>query len=94
MVGPSVCIMCQKVEETTLHLLQGCDWSTKVWAKGGTLFEKPQLGESPIQDTIENWSEKAFKNVILNRIWECFLEFVVWETWKDRNSCIFEGRKW
>ena len=54
MVGPSACMMCQKENETTTHLLQGCDWVKQVLEKGGALFGKPRLGETPIQDTIEN----------------------------------------
>ena len=68
MVGLSACVMCQKVEETIGHLLQGCDWVKEVWEKGGALFGNPSLGEIPIQNTIENWSDKTFKNNILNRI--------------------------
>ena len=72
MVGPLVCVMCQKVEETIVHLLQGCDWVKEVWEKGGALFKKPLLGETPIEDTIENSIEKSSKNSILNRIWDFF----------------------
>lgn len=83
MLGPSVCVMCHKAEKTIGHLLQGCDWASTVWVKGGALLGKPRLEETPIQDIIENWSEKAFQNVILNRIWEILLGFMVWETWKE-----------
>ena len=64
-----------------------------MWDKGRTLLGKPRWEESPIQNLIENWPEKAFQNVILNRIWEILLGFVVWETWKEWNRQIFEGRK-
>ena len=42
---------------------------------------------------IEHWEEKAFQNIILNRIWEIFPVFVVWESWKERNNHVFDGRK-
>ena len=93
MIGPSVCVMCHRDEETIGNLFQGCDWVRAMWEKGGALFGKPRLGEATIQDTIENWIEKAFQNVILNRIWEIFPGIVVWETWKERNNRKFEGRK-
>ena len=92
MVGPSMCVMCQKVEETTSHLLQECDWAAEIWEKGETLFRRPRLRETPIQNMVEMWSDKPFKNSILKRIWEIFPGFVLWETWKERNSQIFEGR--
>lgn len=41
---------------------------------------------------VEKWSDKVFKNPILNRIWDIFSGFMVWEIWKERNSQIFEGR--
>ena len=93
MIGSLVYVMCHMAEETIGHLLQGCDWVRAVWEKGRVLFGKSQLGEGLIQDTIEHWEEKAFQNVILNRIWEIFLGFVVWETWKERNIYVFDGRK-
>ena len=97
MIGPSICVMCHMTEETTGHLLQGCDWvraSELCGKKGWLSLEFFQLGEYPIQETIEHWAEKAFQNIILNKIWEIFPSFVVWETWKERNSHIFDGRKW
>ena len=93
MLGPSVCVMCLKAEETTSHLLQVCEWDKEVWKKGITLLGKPILEELPIQNLIDNWSEKAFQNSILNRIWELLPCFVVWEIWKEWNSQIFEGKK-
>ena len=92
MLGPSVCVMCLKAEETTGHLLQGCEWAKEVWNKSGTLLGNHSLEEPPIQHLVESWPEKEFQNSILNRIWELLPSFVVWETWKERNSRIFEGR--
>ena len=40
MIGPSVYVMYHMVEETTGHLLQGCDWVRAMWEKGGVLFGK------------------------------------------------------
>lgn len=68
MLGSSVCVMCQKVEKTIEHLLQGYEWAREVWEKGGTLLGEPILKVSPIQNLIDNWPEKAFQNIILNRI--------------------------
>ena len=86
MVGPSVCVMCRKEEETTPHLLQECEWAAEVWAKGETLFGKPRLNGTNIQNLVETWSDKAFKNPILNRLWEIVPGFVVLEIWKERKS--------
>ena len=40
MIGPSIYVMCHMEEETTGHLLQGCDWVRAVWEKGGDLSNK------------------------------------------------------
>ena len=86
MLGPSMYVMCQKAKETTPHLLQECDWAAEVWEKGETLCGRPRLRGTHIQNMVETWSDNPFKNSILNRIWEIFLGFMVWETWKERNS--------
>lgn len=53
MVGLSVCVMCRKVEETTPHLLQDCEWVTEFWVKRETLFGKPRLNGTNIQNLVE-----------------------------------------
>jgi len=93
MIGPSVCVMWHMVEETIEHLLVGCDWVRNVWDKGGIIFSKARLGEGTITNMKEKWEEKAFQNAIVNRIWELFPSFVVWVTWKEPNSRVFESRK-
>lgn len=92
MLGPSVCVMCLKAEETTDHLLQGYEWAKEVWNKGGTHLGNLSLEEPPIQNLVESWLEKAFQNSILHRIYELLPSFVVWEIWKERNSHIFESK--
>ena len=42
--------------------------------------------------TIVEWPKNKFKNKILNRIWDLYPDFVVWEIWKTRNLKIFENR--
>jgi len=41
---------------------------------------------------IEQWQRELFKNPILNRIWELFPGFVVWELWLERNQRMFERK--
>ena len=36
-------------------------------------------------------AQKKFKNKILNRIWELYPRFVVWDIWKTRNLKTFEN---
>ena len=91
MMGPSQCVLCNQVEETTPHLIQDYVWAIEVWVKGKGIFGKLDLKGLNFQDMEEIWAKKAFKNPILNRIWEVFPGFVLWEIWKERNQ-IFEGR--
>ena len=57
------------------------------------IFGKEQSGEDHFKDTIELWEGKAYKNAIVNRIWELLPRFVIWATWKEHNSRVFENRK-
>ena len=84
--------MCQLMEETTKHLFQGYKWVRQVWEEGGRHFGKARLGEGPILDTIEQWEEKAFQNAIVRRLWDLLPRFIVWNTWKECNSRVFESR--
>ena len=64
-----------------------------MWEEGGRCFGKASLGEGPIADTIEKWDDKAFKNVIVSRLWVLLPKFIVWSTWKERNHQVFESRR-
>jgi hypothetical protein len=52
-------------------------------------YEEDQQERDNIISTIENWGTVAFKNPILNRIWQLLPGFVVWQIWKERNMHIF-----
>lgn len=93
MTGPSMCVLCHKVEETSNHLFKGYEWSQAVWESGRQTFDKPGPKGQSIQNIIEHWRDKIFKNAILNRIWETYPGFVVWEIWKEQNSRIFYRKR-
>lgn len=57
------------------------------------MFKKKRSIRGRTYLLIEQWPRDPFKNTILNRIWELFLGFVVWELWLERNQRIFE-RRW
>ena len=63
-----------------------------MWYKGVGLLGNCSWELTTIHQVVEKWTEKEFHNNILNRIWELFPNFVLWETWKERNTRIFEGR--
>ena len=39
------------------------------------------------------WQENPFNSNLLNRVWDLFPRFVVWEIWKERNNRIFENKQ-
>ena len=70
-------------------MLDECLVAYKIWDKGSLLL-KLNSRHSGIPDlTIAEWTEEKFKNNILNRIWDLYPGFVVWEIWKTSNLKIF-----
>lgn len=49
-----------------------------------------ELRNHNMTETIEFWSNNPYKNPILNRVWETFLGFLMWNVWKERNKIIFK----
>ena len=64
-----------------------------IWEKGVGLFKKNHKYKGRPDIIIAEWPKNIFKNKIVNRIWEMFLSFVVWEIWKTWNLKNFENKK-
>ena len=92
MTGPSHCVLCLDSSETTSHLLDECPFAATLWDQGDHRFRRTSRRQGSPADTVAHWPPNVFRNVILNRIWELFPGFVVWEIWKERNRRIFEGK--
>ncbi len=92
LIGPSICVMCCKEEETSKHLLYECETIGVLWEKGKDTFRRIARIKGHPNKTIERWPKKPYKNEMLNRIWELFPGFLLWEAWKERNPRIFEGK--
>ena len=77
--GPSRCSLCENNIENLNHLLDECPISTAIWERGTGLFKtnRKHIGRPDI--TIVEWAKNIFKNKLVNRIWELFPGFVVWE---------------
>jgi hypothetical protein len=45
-----------------------------------------------MDETIELWSDNPYNNPILNRVWETFPGFLMWNVWKERNRRIFKDK--
>ena len=92
MTGPSRCVLCSSASETMNHLLNECYFSSELWAKGEQRFRQGARVKGNPFETIASWPPKVFKNAILNRLWELFPGFLVWEIWKERNGRIFDEK--
>ena len=57
------------------------------------MFKKNNRHKGHPDLTIEEWPNNAFKNKIVNRVWELFPSFIVWEIWKTWNIRIFENKQ-
>ena len=93
LAGPSRCSLCKKSNETINHLLDECSIASNIWDKGSRLFKNNSRKEGRPNITIAEWPKKRFKNKILNRIWELYPRFMVWEIWKTSNQFFLENMK-
>ena len=89
-MGLSRCIICLEEKETQDHLLGSCKFTAQLWDTGSTLFNKMDLRNHKISKTIDLWSNNPYINPILNRAWETFMGFLMWNVWKERNRRIFK----
>jgi hypothetical protein len=73
-------------------LAGSCKFTAQLWDTGSTLFRKMDLRNHNIPETIELWSNNPYTNPILNKAWETFPGFLMWNVWKERNRRIFKGK--
>ena len=78
-MGPSRCILCENSNETINYLLDKCPIADAIWEKGFGMLKKSHRYKGRPDITIVEWPKNIFKNKIVNRIWEFFPGFVVWE---------------
>ena len=84
--------LCEKSTETINHLLDECPVASGIWDSRSGLFKINAKHSSRPDLTIFEWPKNKFKKKILNRIWDLYPGFMVWEIWKTRNLKIFENR--
>jgi hypothetical protein len=90
-IGPSICVLCSQQEETKEHLFNGCHYSQRIWDYGTQIMRKSNRNRGSINCTIETWDNIAFRNPILNLIWNLLPGFILWQIWKERNKRIFHS---
>jgi ribonuclease HI/exonuclease III len=90
-LGPSLCILCGKNEETLNHLLNSCPFTSQIWDQAACIMRTSDRNRDSIMDTISNWRDSAFQSPVLNRIWQLLPGFILWNTWKERNRRLFKN---
>ena len=84
--------MCEEKDETINHLLDKCRVANSLWEREATIFRRDHRHRGRPDLNIAEWPTNRFKNKIVNRLWELFPGFTIWEIWKTRNKQIFEKK--
>jgi ribonuclease HI len=84
-IGPSVCSLCLRGEETTTHLFVHCATSQSIWKEVLSYLKFPEAWYcSSLEDNLVLWFTKYPKMRHIP-----FL--VIWGLWKYRNKILFEN---
>ena len=91
-MGQSRRFLCETNNEIINNLLDEFLIAEAIWEKGTGILKKNHRHKGHPNITIVEWPKNVFKNKILNRVWELFPGFTVWEIWKTWNTIIFENK--
>ena len=89
--GPSRCSLCMNHHETIDHLLDACPFTSQLWDLVAGDFRRTNRVKGNITETLKKWTDYPFESNILNQLWNFTPGFVLWSTWKERNSRIFKN---
>lgn len=64
--GPRYCCLCGQHPETMQHLLINCAFTTHLWNVAANNFQRTNLDQDFVTNTIENWTQNPYQNNILN----------------------------
>eukprot|EP00253_Pinus_taeda_P007598 PITA_07598 len=91
-IGPSICFICKKEEETIEHLWYHCPLAYKLWQKINFCCQREAGVNGDITATIRNWDPHPYQSKLLNFLWKLIPGFVTWTIWKERNRRIFKDQ--
>lgn len=91
--GPSRCPNCKLDEETTLHLIQTCQFSRRLWEKITFRSQKEGRIHGDLTGTLRTWSQEPYQSKILNFLWQLIPGLLMWNIWKERNRQIFKDQE-
>jgi ribonuclease HI len=89
--GPSICLLCERAEETMNHLLNSCSYTAQLWDQLAIIMRTTDRQRESIIETIAEWRDHAFHSPLLNRIWQLLPGFILWQVWKERNRRVFRN---
>lgn len=84
------CPLCDQLPETVDHLLVACVFTRTVWHKVWTAWGKPEWTPGA-DDRLVSWSSTLHHDEQSSKDLHSVLLLVMWETWKHRNSIVFDG---
>jgi hypothetical protein len=89
---PEACPLCDQGEETIHHLLVSCVFTRQFWSHIFQALKLPDLAPTLIESSFPNWWRKMSRLVPKERQkgLNSLIILTAWETWKHRNSCVFE----
>ena len=88
--GPSRRSMCLGEEESADHLLIHCRWASSLCHLSLSLMGVRWAQPSSIKDVVVAW--RRTKNNWISSVWNKIPLAILWCTWKERNSRIFEDK--
>lgn len=91
-IGPNICTLCKKENETNTHIFVKCDFIRKCWHKLTQALNYKWEEGSTIQETITSQGNrsKRKKERKLRIIVQAYLQ---WQIWKEENNKLFEGKE-
>ncbi|KAL9691762.1 hypothetical protein QQ045_012188 [Rhodiola kirilowii] len=86
------CVLCEKEQETSDHMLIHGAWSWRVWTDGirwwGTSWVAPETAKTLLESWEFGGSSKSSK-----RLWKILCYAILWSIWEERNKRCFQNRK-
>ena len=96
MEGPTRCPLCKNEEETSDHIILGCQFSKEVWIEAMRLNPGINLPDT-IQDLLSEWMNlspfQLAKKTLLQTAWKWIPKSICWKIWIERNNRIFREQE-
>jgi hypothetical protein len=84
-VGPSICSLCYRDEESISHLFINCPFTLKLWKNLHIAYNLvTNWGGNSLNNCFENWLK-------VEKVYNTLPIIVCWYLWLERNRCIFDS---